>query len=97
MFKTYKMSIKNGDVFIKIIDDDFIETTSQATLYSRDVVFNFISVYEKRNLPVAENLLKFIISYAEGTGIHIDALLYQLKYTSKDKYLKEIKNYLLFN
>jgi hypothetical protein len=82
----------------KIVDSDF-EEVIVADLFTIAILITFavIEIYEKRNLPVAPNLIRGIIWQHKEYNYNIsDILVYNKLYIPKfAKYEKDIENYLL--
>jgi hypothetical protein len=83
----------------KIIDDDFetIDITGLDSIISHVLGSAVIDTYEKRNLPVATNLIKAILWDHKNHGYNMkDTQYWNKTYNPKfAKYEKELEKYLL--
>jgi hypothetical protein len=77
----------------KIIDSEFEEIV-QTEIGPLSAI---IDVYEKRNLPMAPNLIKALICYSEkyNVNIHYIIALHKQNIPKFAKYEKELEKYLL--
>src|SRR5271166_1150527 len=89
----YNSKIKGYEFLYKIIDSDFEEVVVALAVGAGIAV---IEVYEKRNLNVAANLIKYFLYICNKYGCIMQEVIKQNKeYTPKfAKYEKEIERYL---
>jgi hypothetical protein len=75
----------------KVIDDDFVDLTSD-----EGIVQAVINTYEKRNLEVAPNLVKAILWWNKESGYPVDIIINTMKeqYPMYCKYDDQVRKYL---
>jgi hypothetical protein len=86
----------------KIVDDDF---TEEGIEYGIGIWYSCFDTYEKRNLPVAKNIIRVLKWYVDYLINNFNYTDYNIKYASFEcqtgnpekyaKYADEIEKYLL--